>query len=83
MIILQIFLIPLIALLLLGMVFAIGTSGSENPRQSTWIDEDIVRFYKPDSAQTTIHLLQQAQKPKKPAIEKETVNSTMNFDVYL
>jgi hypothetical protein len=40
MVLLQICLLPLTVLFLLGAIFAIGSAGLGQPRQSTWMDQD-------------------------------------------
>ncbi len=40
MIFFQICLLPFSVLLLLGAIFAIGSAGAEQPKHSTWIDQD-------------------------------------------
>ena len=58
MILLQICLLPLSVLLLLGAIFAIGSTGLEQPNQSTWSDQDEAWIDERLSAVTTgiVHL---------------------------
>lgn len=63
MIFLQICLLPLSVVFLLGAIFAIGSAGSTQPEQSTWIDQDGAWIDERLSAVTTgsVHLPCQSQ----------------------
>jgi len=53
MILLQVCLLPFSVLLLLGAIFVIGSAGVEQPKHSTWIDQDAAWIAERMSAVTT------------------------------
>jgi hypothetical protein len=78
MLVLQILIVPFVALLLLGAIFVIGFAGVEQPEYSTWIDQDVACIDEPDSTWTTdsISLPCQSQSSKITGMEQIDVIQT-------
>lgn len=72
MILLQILIVPGVALLLLGAIFVIGSAGVEQPGYSSWVDRDGSVTSDPDSTWTaySIHLQRQSRSSNMTGLEQ-------------